>query len=230
MPENVPGQPFLVPFRLAIRPPSQRIVVDAERLEIREPVEEPVRVYAPLVDRFEDQRLVFSEHPLCLARADRLHRFRAGDADVLGEDRLSWVPPRLADERARLEGRIVWLGPDVRCEAASEGEDALEHWLVESLKLRHLPTCPAQPMSEDGEGVGLNLRGDKREGLAQPPAMTALWKAAGRSNQLRFVDGGARRSASVRPALLAVLFLPLNPHQLAIRLQRPLLLDVLSMQ
>jgi hypothetical protein len=140
VPQDVPSQPVFVALCLPV-PSAQDVILEPERFELREAIQQPVRVGTELVDRFEDEGRVLSELALGFAGSDRLHSLRGRDPHVLGEDRLGRVAPRLADERARFQGAIVGQGlPVERTDNVrrSERKDALEHGLVQSENDRHV--------------------------------------------------------------------------------------------
>lgn len=132
MPEDVPRQPLVVTLGLTV-PAALDVIVNSERFEFREAVEEPVRVVTKLVDRFEDEGRVLRELPFRFPRPNGRHRFRRSDPDMLGQDGLGRVAPRWTDEGARLERAIV--GTLVPVERSDRGrrerKDSLENRLVE---------------------------------------------------------------------------------------------------
>lgn len=140
MPQDVPSQPVFVALCLPV-PSAQDVVLEPESYELREAIQQPVRVGSELVDRLEDEGGVLSELALGFAGPDRLHSLRGRDPDMLGEDRLGRVAPRLAHERARFQGAIVGQClPVERTDDVGRGErkDALEHGLIQGENDRHV--------------------------------------------------------------------------------------------
>lgn len=131
MPEYVPSEPFLV--ALAINLAADRIVFEAERTELGETVEEPVRVNAPLQRGVENVRRVESEHAFGVAASDRIHCGGRGNSHMLGECGLGRMAPRRVHERARLERAVVRVRrPQIKVERGKV-EDALKHRRVQRL-------------------------------------------------------------------------------------------------